>query len=195
MTVTGEVPDDDLAAIYTGAHAVVFPSGDEGFGLTPVEALACGTPVAACDIPADARGSRRARRADSRAMTSRSDQRRRGGHPPGAGALLVELGRRGGRHLGHLRVGRARTRPLARRAALTRTTFVESLLEQLLHRDVLDLGLDELLAARDVTGPVVERPRVGLGVQHDAVGPAERGSRRRPSGAAPWRSPGGGRCV
>ena len=52
VTVTGEVPDDDLAAIYTGAHAVVFPSGDEGFGLTPVEALACGTPVAACDIPA-----------------------------------------------------------------------------------------------------------------------------------------------
>ncbi|MCL2417920.1 MAG: glycosyltransferase [Conexibacteraceae bacterium] len=52
VTLTGEVPDDDLAAIYTGAHAVVFPSGDEGFGLTPVEALACGTPVAACDVPA-----------------------------------------------------------------------------------------------------------------------------------------------
>jgi glycosyltransferase involved in cell wall biosynthesis len=51
VTVTGEVSDDELAAIYTGAHAVVFPSGDEGFGLTPVEALACGTPVAACDIP------------------------------------------------------------------------------------------------------------------------------------------------
>jgi glycosyltransferase involved in cell wall biosynthesis len=52
VTLTGQVPDDDLAAIYTGAHAVVFPSGDEGFGLTPVEALACGTPVAACDVPA-----------------------------------------------------------------------------------------------------------------------------------------------
>jgi glycosyltransferase involved in cell wall biosynthesis len=29
----------------------VFPSDDEGFGLPPVEALACGTPVVASDIP------------------------------------------------------------------------------------------------------------------------------------------------
>jgi glycosyltransferase involved in cell wall biosynthesis len=52
VTLTGEVPDEDLAAIYTGARALVFPSTDEGFGLAPVEALACGTPVAACDVPA-----------------------------------------------------------------------------------------------------------------------------------------------
>jgi glycosyltransferase involved in cell wall biosynthesis len=52
VTVTGEVSDDDLAAIYTGAHALVFPSDEEGFGLPPVEALACGTPVVACDVPA-----------------------------------------------------------------------------------------------------------------------------------------------
>jgi glycosyltransferase involved in cell wall biosynthesis len=52
VTLTGEVNDDELAAIYTGAHALVFPSDEEGFGLPPVEALACGTPVAACDIPA-----------------------------------------------------------------------------------------------------------------------------------------------
>lgn len=52
VQVTGAVPDDDLAAIYTGAHALVFPSDEEGFGLPPVEALACGTPVAACDVPA-----------------------------------------------------------------------------------------------------------------------------------------------
>ena len=51
-TLTGAVSDDELAAIYTGAHALVFPSDDEGFGLPPVEALACGTPVAACDVPA-----------------------------------------------------------------------------------------------------------------------------------------------
>jgi glycosyltransferase involved in cell wall biosynthesis len=52
VTLTGAVSDDDLAAIYTGAHALIFPSDDEGFGLPPVEALACGTPVAASDVPA-----------------------------------------------------------------------------------------------------------------------------------------------
>ena len=52
VVLTGEVSDDDLAAIYTAARALVFPSDDEGFGLPPVEALACGTPVVACDIPA-----------------------------------------------------------------------------------------------------------------------------------------------
>ena len=51
VQLTGHVPDEDLAAIYTGAHALVFPSDEEGFGLPPVEALACGTPVAACDLP------------------------------------------------------------------------------------------------------------------------------------------------
>ncbi|MGA2471577.1 MAG: glycosyltransferase [Solirubrobacteraceae bacterium] len=52
VTLTGQVSDDDLAAIYSGAHALVFPGDDEGFGLPTVEALACGTPVAACDTPA-----------------------------------------------------------------------------------------------------------------------------------------------
>jgi glycosyltransferase involved in cell wall biosynthesis len=51
VTLTGRVPDEDLAAIYTGARALVFPSDDEGFGLPTVEALACGTPVVASDIP------------------------------------------------------------------------------------------------------------------------------------------------
>jgi len=52
VTLTGLVSDDELAAIYSGARALVFPSDDEGFGLPTVEALACGTPVAACDVPA-----------------------------------------------------------------------------------------------------------------------------------------------
>jgi glycosyltransferase involved in cell wall biosynthesis len=52
VTLTGAVSDDELAALYTGAHALVHASDDEGFGLPPVEALACGTPVAACDVPA-----------------------------------------------------------------------------------------------------------------------------------------------
>jgi len=51
VTLTGHVSDDELAAIYSGARALVFPSDDEGFGLPPVEALACGTPVVASDLP------------------------------------------------------------------------------------------------------------------------------------------------
>lgn len=52
VTLTGQVSDDELAALYSGAHALVFPSDDEGFGLPSVEALACGTPVVACEAPA-----------------------------------------------------------------------------------------------------------------------------------------------
>jgi len=52
VLLTGQVSDDQLAAIYSGAHALVLPSESEGFGLPAVEALACGTPVIACDAPA-----------------------------------------------------------------------------------------------------------------------------------------------
>ncbi len=37
--------DGELAALYRGALAFVFPSLYEGFGLPPLEAMACGTPV------------------------------------------------------------------------------------------------------------------------------------------------------
>ena len=39
------VPDEDLAALYSGAELFVFPSFWEGFGLPPLEAMACGCPV------------------------------------------------------------------------------------------------------------------------------------------------------
>lgn len=42
---TGYVPDKDLAPIYSGALAFVYPSLYEGFGLPPLEAMQCGTPV------------------------------------------------------------------------------------------------------------------------------------------------------
>lgn len=52
VILTGEVSDEDLACIYTGAHSLILTSENEGFGLTAVEALSCGTPVAACEAPA-----------------------------------------------------------------------------------------------------------------------------------------------
>lgn len=41
----GYVPDDRLPALVAGATALVHPSLDEGFGLTPLEAMAAGTPA------------------------------------------------------------------------------------------------------------------------------------------------------
>ncbi len=52
VTLTGHVSDDHLAALYTGAHALVLSSQDGRFGLPGVEALACGAPVVACETPA-----------------------------------------------------------------------------------------------------------------------------------------------
>jgi glycosyltransferase involved in cell wall biosynthesis len=42
---TGYVPDADLPALYRNARMLIYPSIFEGFGLPPVEAMACGTPV------------------------------------------------------------------------------------------------------------------------------------------------------
>lgn len=52
VTFTGYLPDTALAPFLSGAVALIFPSLYEGFGLPPLEALACGTPVIASDAPA-----------------------------------------------------------------------------------------------------------------------------------------------
>jgi len=47
---TGYVGEDDLSLLYNGAKLLVYPSLYEGFGLPPLEAMACGTPVVTSNI-------------------------------------------------------------------------------------------------------------------------------------------------
>jgi glycosyltransferase involved in cell wall biosynthesis len=52
VRLLGRVEDEALPALYSGATGFVYPSVYEGFGLPPLEAMACGCPVAVSDIPA-----------------------------------------------------------------------------------------------------------------------------------------------
>ena len=46
VEVRGPIPPEDLVDLYRRAGALVFPSLYEGFGQPPLEAMACGCPVA-----------------------------------------------------------------------------------------------------------------------------------------------------
>lgn len=48
----GYIPDDDLAPVYSGSLAFLFPSLSEGFGMPVLEAMNCGTPVISSNAPA-----------------------------------------------------------------------------------------------------------------------------------------------
>ena len=50
-TTLGVVPADELDGLYAGARALVLASREEGFGFTPLEALARGTPAVVPDLP------------------------------------------------------------------------------------------------------------------------------------------------
>ncbi|HWW59765.1 MAG TPA: glycosyltransferase family 1 protein, partial [Thermoanaerobaculia bacterium] len=47
VEVTGFVSNERLRELYRGARAFVYPSRYEGFGIPPLEAMACGAPVIA----------------------------------------------------------------------------------------------------------------------------------------------------
>jgi len=51
VRLLGRVEDDLLPALYSSATGFVYGSIYEGFGFPPLEALACGCPVAVSDIP------------------------------------------------------------------------------------------------------------------------------------------------
>lgn len=48
---TGYLSDSDLCALYSSCRGFIYPSKYEGFGLPPLEAMACGAPVIASRIP------------------------------------------------------------------------------------------------------------------------------------------------
>jgi glycosyltransferase involved in cell wall biosynthesis len=51
ILLTDYLQDEDLRALYSSCRAFVYPSIYEGFGLPPLEAMACGAPVIASRIP------------------------------------------------------------------------------------------------------------------------------------------------
>jgi glycosyltransferase involved in cell wall biosynthesis len=51
IVLTGYLSDEDLCALYSSCAAFIYPSVYEGFGLPPLEAMACGAPVIASRIP------------------------------------------------------------------------------------------------------------------------------------------------
>jgi glycosyltransferase involved in cell wall biosynthesis len=52
VLLPGYIPAEDLSALYGGADLFVYPSLYEGFGLPPLEAMACGTPVLTSNVSA-----------------------------------------------------------------------------------------------------------------------------------------------
>ena len=51
VEILGDVPHEKLPILYSGAYIFVFPTLYEGFGLPPLEAMACGVPVCMSRLP------------------------------------------------------------------------------------------------------------------------------------------------
>jgi glycosyltransferase involved in cell wall biosynthesis len=68
LRLTGEVPDEKLPELYSGALALVCPSLYEGFGLPVLEAMQCGAAVIASSAVAEAAGDAAVYAGDAAAM-------------------------------------------------------------------------------------------------------------------------------
>lgn len=105
---TGFVSDRDLVALYTMADLFVFPSLYEGFGLPPLEAMACRTPVvcsnrgALPEVVGDA-----AVQVDPEAPHALADAIARALRDPGLRADLVKKGTQRAQHFSWPRTARA----------------------------------------------------------------------------------------
>ena len=75
----GYLPADEVPALMRGAEAMVFPSLYEGFGSPPLEAMACGCPVASSREGVAGRDGRRRRAATSIRESARTASRPRDG--------------------------------------------------------------------------------------------------------------------
>ncbi|MBL8994800.1 MAG: glycosyltransferase family 4 protein [Spirochaetia bacterium] len=52
VVITGGIPAEDMATLYSGAELLLFPSLYEGFGMPILEAMACGCPVITANVSA-----------------------------------------------------------------------------------------------------------------------------------------------
>jgi alpha-1,3-rhamnosyl/mannosyltransferase len=114
LELAGEVTDERLAQLYSGAVALVYPSFYEGFGLPVVEAMQCGTPVIASRDPAlvEVAGGA-AIHAEAHELEAAME------------TLLVDCEQR--RRLSDLAAIRAREFSWSRTARLTREVYVEAI--------------------------------------------------------------------
>ena len=95
VVLAGFVSQEQLAALYRGAIALVLPSLEEGFGLPAIEAMACGTAVITSNVPSlvEVTGDA-AIHVDARSVASIGDAMTRVMRDDSARATMIERGQR-----------------------------------------------------------------------------------------------------
>jgi glycosyltransferase involved in cell wall biosynthesis len=114
VRLLGFVTDEELRALYSSCRAFIYPSIYEGFGLPPLEAMACGAPVIASPVPSIKESVAR--------IVSATDSTK-------LAEVIVELltGEQARRSLSERGLKHAREFSWQRTAALTREVYAEAL--------------------------------------------------------------------